>query len=170
MQVFLKSSIDEKIDILLNIGLPIIAWDWDGTLSMNGVNIIEPLKPIIRELNDRYSLGSIIVTGRSECPPITFEDLARMGKPFMIIWNEDNINSYRFKFYVLRKLLSKGNGVLRLYIDNDYDIIDTFRKRDETIPVSDIRNNTLKRVLDNITIHKKMMVRINRNEIQNENS
>lgn len=161
--------IEERIQYCLVRNQGLIAWDWDGTLSANGVELLERCKPIIEYFREHYNWYSIIVTSRHQPIPVDDDKLRVIGFPVMVIYNEHNANSYRFKFYVLRELFSKGKGVLRLYIDNQSELLEAFNLNAPEIPVSDVCNFDSLRLVEKIRVQKELMARRLRGE-KNQNS
>lgn len=109
---------------------PVIAWDWDQTLSANGVMTLPVYREIMKKLTAHYGFKHIIVSGRiMKFSPLGFE-----GEPFEIsvFFNTENVNIYRWKLWILRFLYKNGKGILRLYVDNNSELVEVLRK--EKIP------------------------------------
>lgn len=130
-------SLTEKMVKDLRIKrMPVLAWDWDGTLAINKCTVARRLIPILQRFKREHSLKPIIVTGRVGnkvdrqimLPEITklSTRLTKIGdevEEIPILYNDKEGNSYRFKLWVLKALYLKGMGVLRGYFDTDKKLI-----------------------------------------------
>lgn len=153
------SIIDQQLDLLLSRRLPIIAWDWDGTLSANGVTVIHAAWAVMKSLSGDYGFKHIIVTGRVVSPSIVGWPFGSADAVGAIICNLYEGNPYKFKFYVLRRLWKGGFGVLRMYIDNDQDLLETLRKNESELPVSHVHQWSLEMLIQQLMLFRKLKAR-----------
>ena len=153
------TSIDYKINKFLREQYPIIAWDWDGTLTANGVTVVNESIEIMNRLTFDYGFKHIVVTGRTTPPAMQDWAFGVQDAMNSVIWNGLEGNPYKFKFYVLRKLWKSGRGVLRMYIDNDQNLLDTLRKDQSELPVSHVHNWSLEMLVQKIVLFKKLKLR-----------
>lgn len=149
------TEMEKQNRIVLNLlveKMPIIAWDWDMTLSMNGVHALEQLIYIQDQMTMYYGFTHIIVTGRNEI----FKPLNIKGEVlfYKVFYNTEGGPPIRFKLWILHKFYNKGNGILRLYIDNDETVLDTLRK--SYLPVCNGKSHDLTWYRDNLLILRQL--------------
>ncbi len=116
--------------------MPLLAWDWDGTLSINGCTVARRFIPILQRFKREHSIKPIIVTGRvgnNIDHQIMDQEINKLSKrltnigdiveEIRVLYNDKNGNSYRYKLWVLKALYLKGMGVLRGYFDTDKKLV-----------------------------------------------
>lgn len=116
--------------------MPVLAWDWDGTLAINGCTIARRLIPIISRFKREHGITPIIVTGRTGNNvdhQIMDEEIRKLAtritkigdevEEIRVLYNDKGGNSYRYKLWVLKALYLKGMGVLRGYFDTDKKLV-----------------------------------------------
>lgn len=146
---------------------PFVAWDWDGTFSANGVNPVGQALETVHGLFVGHGYLSIIVTGRAENP---CEELAGWssrvwdGRP-LVLYNYDNANSYRFKFWALRKLYNAGRGPLRLYIDNDIKVQEALKSGRKPVPACGVEGFDCYRYTDWMRVYRRLHWQTNRPDV-----
>jgi hypothetical protein len=138
---------------------PFVAWDWDGTFSANGVNAVGQAVEVVHSLFVGHGYLSIIVSGRTEnpCPDGIKGWSSKVwdGRP-LVLWNYDSANSYRFKFWCLRKLYNNARGPLKLYIDNDVMVQEALKSGNKPVPVCGIEGFDCYRYTDWMRVYRRL--------------
>lgn len=150
----LKIYRDQAVYILalLHQGFPVIAWDWDMTLSVNGVFALPNLIDTMEKLTKYNGFRHIISTGRiKKVEPMTISgDILKIP----VFFNVNKGSSWRFKIWILKNLYNEGNGVLRLYVDNDEALLDMLRKIN--IPVCSASSSDYHWFVDQMEVLRKI--------------
>lgn len=149
---------------LLRNQTPVLAWDWDGTLTANGIYLVPMAPPILKQLVKEYGFRHVIVTGRTSPPLIEGFPLEIENGCPMVIWNAQFGNPYRFKMFVLRSLWNNGRGVLRCYFDNDTHLLETLAKQQTGLPVTNVQHWQYERIIQQIGVFKRIAVRELKNQ------
>lgn len=120
---------------LPNINRPFIAFDWDGTLSVNSVTIMGQAQLLIEYLENELGYLTVVVTGRHwDMPHITTHDrvVCMHMNPNPEKYRK-TFNPFRFKLWVLSHFYKEGRGNMLFYVDNDSEIVSMCRSKN--IPV-----------------------------------
>jgi len=147
MKMELDPRNNQMIEQLLKEQIPVIAWDWDGTISVNGVFLIPEYNGLMQKLTTYYGFRHIIVTGRL----MHFEPMGcEVEMP--IIFNVNKGNIFRFKLWVLKYLYQNSNGILRLYVDNNLELIEVLSKAG--LPTAMSRKPNYEKILQILEIQR----------------
>lgn len=141
---------NQIIEQLLKDQIPVIAWDWDGTISINGVFLIPEYNGLMQKLTLYYGFRHIIVTGRL----MLFEPMGCEIDDLPIIYNVNKGNIFRFKLWALKYLYQSSKGVLRLYVDNNLELIEVLSKTG--LPTAMSRNPNYQKILQMLEIHRRV--------------
>jgi len=142
------------------LGKSVIGWDWDGTLSILSGDFILPVAlDCMKKFTELYHVGNIIISGR-ELMPL---EIVQKNYPFITSvevkgTESKHINPYRWKMAKLRQWWDYGRGPLILYVDNDYNFVQTIRSQGELIPVSTSENFDITRLESWIKFYKTQRV------------
>lgn len=105
---------------------PIIGFDFDQTISVNGHSIIKPALDLFDHLENRLGYLPVIISGRSpdDYPITTYKHVITIHNNPNMDYFRKTFNSIRFKFWVLNFYYANGKGDLLFYVDGDQKVID----------------------------------------------
>lgn len=125
---------------------PIIGFDFDQTISVNGHDIILTVKELFYYLEKSLGFMPVIISGRSHIQPQIIADY-----PVITIHQnpekeqfESTFNPIRFKIWVLLYYLNKGD--LLFYVEGDNRVVEVLNNAN--IPVVNLKTSHHKTWVD----------------------